>query len=194
MKWMQELQSSLGEDYNDAIDLLREIADAEFISAEDVQNCLATARREEPIDFNQVCFETPKLLSDMHPLDRESVEQNNPFRCYSTGDIVFRKGDPGSSLFIIKSGKVLMEVTEREKVFVIATLSDGDFFGEMAFLTSEPREATVRALSDLVALEISRKAFIQILADYPDTIKHLAEQFALRRNRLKAMIAARTKQ
>ncbi|MCK4465065.1 MAG: cyclic nucleotide-binding domain-containing protein [Bacteroidales bacterium] len=64
---------------------------------------------------------------------------------YNKGDIIIKEGDPGREMYIIKSGSVDVIKSERDKEIILATLSRGDFFGEMAILENVYRTATVKA-------------------------------------------------
>ena len=68
---------------------------------------------------------------------------------YANGDVIFEEGSLGEDVYIIKSGKV--EVSQRvgDDNIPIASLEEGDFFGEAAPLTGEPRSATITAVTDL---------------------------------------------
>lgn len=68
-------------------------------------------------------------------------------RTYQPGEVIFREGDLGAGMFIIKKGAVRIVVrmpgaTERE----LATLGDHQFFGEMALLEDAPRSASAVAI------------------------------------------------
>ena len=73
---------------------------------------------------------------------------------FSKGDVIIREGDPGREMYIIKSGSVEVIKSDGNRDIVLATLSRGDFFGEMAILESAHRTATVKAMetSRLVVL------------------------------------------
>jgi voltage-gated potassium channel len=94
------------------------------------------------------------------------------------GEILFRAGDPADALYVIQRGAV--EVLAASGT-VIATLREGDFFGEMALLDHAPRNATIRATDycDLFVLE--REAFESILNRYPDFARHIQATAAARK-------------
>ena len=94
------------------------------------------------------------------------------------GEILFRAGDAADALYVIQRGVV--EVLTASGA-VIATLHDGDFFGEMALLDHAPRNATVQATDycDLFVLE--REAFESILERYPDFAQHIRTTAAVRK-------------
>ncbi len=68
-------------------------------------------------------------------------------RDYAAGDTIVHEGEMGAEMFIIQEGRV--EVTKKvgDTDLFLATLERGDFFGEMSLLESQPRTATVRALT-----------------------------------------------
>jgi CRP/FNR family cyclic AMP-dependent transcriptional regulator len=78
---------------------------------------------------------------------------------WRAGELVFREGDPGASLFVLTTGEaeVLGRAAGVEKV--IAVLSAPSAFGEMALVDREPRSATVRARTECQALELTAEAF-----------------------------------
>ena len=79
-----------------------------------------------------------------------------------------------ASLFIIVAGEVEVIAGDSKHGKHIATLGPGDFFGEMALMTGERRAATVRALSDVTVLEITKSA----IAPFLDASPELVERFA----------------
>ena len=78
---------------------------------------------------------------------------------WGAGEVIFREGDPGASLFVLTAGEVevLNQYGGTEKV--IAALPAPSAFGEMALVDREPRSATVRARSECQALELTAEAF-----------------------------------
>jgi voltage-gated potassium channel len=94
---------------------------------------------------------------------------------FTPGDFVFKKGDKGNEMYFVIKGN--LEVVS--DTGAINTLSDGDFFGEIALFQKVERTASVRAVtySDLYILE--RDVFEKLLSRYPEIekeIKKTAEQ------------------
>lgn len=76
-------------------------------------------------------------------------------RSYAMGEFVFREGDPGVAVYIVKSGAVdIMSGGESESPVLLAHVDAGDFFGELALLDEETRTATAvaRSAAELVAI------------------------------------------
>jgi CRP-like cAMP-binding protein len=82
---------------------------------------------------------------------------------FQAGEIVFRQGDPGESMFLIVSGtvRVLKELAGVQRE--INLLETGDFFGEISILQGDSRSATVQAATDVKLMRIDRQGFENLL-------------------------------
>jgi CRP-like cAMP-binding protein len=80
------------------------------------------------------------------------------------GEIVFRQGDPADALYVVAEGavRVIAEGPERTP---LGDLGEGEFFGEIALITDEPRSATVEAATEASVLAIDRKVVHQVLEE-----------------------------
>ncbi len=88
------------------------------------------------------------------------------------GEKIFHVGEPGHSMYFIHKGSVEI-LTDKE--VVLATLSPGSFFGEMALLTSNPRSAIAQSLTYCDLFELSRESFEKVLHRYPQFENHIRE-------------------
>jgi hypothetical protein len=82
---------------------------------------------------------------------------------YAPGEDVFKKGDNPDCAYFVVSGEaeVIREQDGRESV--VAVLTPGEYFGEMALLSNEPRNATVRAKTPLVTEVIGKDNFLAMM-------------------------------
>jgi small-conductance mechanosensitive channel/CRP-like cAMP-binding protein len=103
---------------------------------------------------------------------------------FAPGEMVIRAGEPGSSMFVVHNGRVRVQVNENGRPRTVATLSEGDFFGEMALFTGEPRTANVVALEETEVLEIGHGAMKQVFDTNPDLVESLSFIIAERRQGL----------
>jgi NADH dehydrogenase len=79
------------------------------------------------------------------------------------GDLIFRQGDPATNFYAIESGEVeVLRETESGEEQLLAVLGPGDFFGEMALIRNEPRNATVRARTPTEVVIMGKHVFTQI--------------------------------
>jgi len=83
---------------------------------------------------------------------------------FEPGDIIIRQGEPGSEFFVILSGEATVSIVnegEGEPEHV-ATLKDGDYFGESALLRNEPRAASIVAQTPLEAFRLTRASLVAL--------------------------------
>ncbi len=105
---------------------------------------------------------------------------------FAPSELVIRAGDPGSSMFVVHNGRVSVQITENGRARTVATLNEGDFFGEMALFTGEPRTANVVALEETEVLEIKHEAMKRVFETNPDLVESLSHIIAERREGLAA--------
>ena len=91
---------------------------------------------------------------------------------------------PGSSMFVVHNGRVRVQVNDNGRPRTVATLNEGDFFGEMALFTGEPRTANVVALEETEVLEIGHAAMKRVFDTIPDLVESLSFIMAERRQGL----------
>ena len=94
------------------------------------------------------------------------------------GAYFIHKGDIGDCMYFISEGTV--EVVSEDGREVYATLSEGEFVGEMALVEDIPRTATVRAQGYCDLYVLSREAFNDCLRDHPEFKKNVREVTAER--------------
>ena len=82
------------------------------------------------------------------------------------GETIVRRGEIGHRIYFINKGTV--EVLAHDEGSVVATLGDGDFFGEWALLSSQPRANTVVAVDYCNLYALDRDKFDQVLDGFPD--------------------------
>jgi CRP-like cAMP-binding protein/uncharacterized pyridoxamine 5'-phosphate oxidase family protein len=82
----------------------------------------------------------------------------------AAGDVIVRQGAPADKFFIIVEGQVEVIHEQDGQVRQLATLSSGQFFGEMAILRDTPRMATVRAVTPTTLFAMERDAFRGLVA------------------------------
>ncbi|MGB0414688.1 MAG: cyclic nucleotide-binding domain-containing protein [Coraliomargarita sp.] len=80
-------------------------------------------------------------------------------RNYAAGELIVREGDAAESAFYLVSGTVEVFVDASGSERFVAEQHAGDFFGEMGMILEEPRMASIRAKTDVVAEEYDIKSF-----------------------------------
>jgi len=92
------------------------------------------------------------------------------------GKEMTREGAPGREFFVLLEGTAEVKKNSRR----VNTLGPGDFFGEIALVSREPRTATVIATSPVRALVITDWSFRQLLDDAPRVKTKVMEAMAER--------------
>ena len=84
-------------------------------------------------------------------------------RTFSAGEVIFRQGEQGDSMFLVRAGTVALKSGER----VIETVSAPGLFGEMALIEREPRSLTAVADTDVELIETPARHFWVLVHDTP---------------------------
>lgn len=92
--------------------------------------------------------------------------------------LLFRKGEPGDSLFLIKSGRVRVIEEDESGERVLEHLGHGDFIGEMQLLTGEFRPASVKLDHSSEFFVLTKAAFDGLLEQNPSIAYHLSKVLA----------------
>ncbi|MDQ1506236.1 MAG: hypothetical protein QOD57_3963, partial [Actinomycetota bacterium] len=84
---------------------------------------------------------------------------------HERGDVVFRQGEPGETMYLVVSGQV--EVLAGADQAPLAALGPGSFVGELALLLGEPRSATLRVVTDTWLWALHRPDLDTLLTEHP---------------------------
>jgi len=85
----------------------------------------------------------------------------------NTGDVLFKDGDPGDEMYLIKSGKIRISKAAGDIEKTLAILKEGDFFGEMSVIDGSPRSATATALEPTELVIFDREVFMNQVRENP---------------------------
>jgi CRP/FNR family cyclic AMP-dependent transcriptional regulator len=112
-----------------------------------------------------------KKMPLFYKFSQTDVEKASSFSIEKTlnrGSFIFMEGDIGDQFYIIMSGLVEISRFENGRKFVLSTLREGDFFGEMAlFEEGEVRSANAEVLEKTSLLVINRCDLLSFLESYP---------------------------
>lgn len=104
---------------------------------------------------------------------------------FGKNEIVIRQGDPTGYLYVILEGQVAVSTTNSNRQTVsVATLSRGDFFGEIALFSSRTSAFTIQALKDLKVITIFPDEVLQLVEKNPKLAFHLDEMMDIRRSKM----------
>lgn len=106
------------------------------------------------------------IFEDVSPLQLREFLLDSDVRFWRAGDVVFERNAPGSSLFAIADGHVLVEVDAKDKTRTVP-IATGSIFGEVGLISGRRRGATIRAGADAILVEMSRNAALKLMAAVP---------------------------
>jgi len=143
--------------------------------------------REQP-DATEIADRLARidLLSPVSREGLEAIAAATRVHTFAKGETILRHGTAGNSMFVVHDGTVSVRVDEAE----VARLGEGDVFGEMALLTGESRAADVVALSEVVAIEITKDALHPVLRDHPELAASITAKVMERRDSLDSLRSA----
>ena len=101
---------------------------------------------------------------------------------FDDGKIVFRQGDPGDAAYLIIDGEADIVLEGAAGPVTVAILGANELVGEMAILTGEPRNATVRAKGRMTALRIAKDPFMRMVREFPSMAVSIMQELAHRVN------------
>ena len=97
---------------------------------------------------------------------------------FAAEHVIFEKGDAGDIMYIIKRGQVQVL---RDNT-ILAVLHDGQFFGEMALVSDEPRNATIKTVTDVEVLTLKKDDFKNLLQTNPSIASIVSYEVVKRAN------------
>ena len=133
------------------------------------------------------------LLEHLEPHELERLMQFARNQRYRTGEVIFRKGDPGISMMSIIEGRVKISVASADgKEAVLAVLGPGQVLGEMAIIEDKDRSADATALDACELLILQKRDFIPFLERNPAISIRLLRMLCERLRRTSALVEDRT--
>jgi CRP-like cAMP-binding protein len=104
------------------------------------------------------------FFSSLNPKNRKTLLAQGKEMSYKAGSTIVAEGTTGVGFFLILDGKA--EVRKKGKV--LATLSKGQFFGEMSLIDDLPRSADVIALQPTKCWAITSWSFASVIKVHPE--------------------------
>jgi CRP/FNR family transcriptional regulator, cyclic AMP receptor protein len=102
---------------------------------------------------------------------------------FDHGKRLMRQGDLADAAYLIIDGHVEVIFETPDGPVIVATLGANEIVGEMGILGNTPRAATVRAKDRLIALRISKEAFLRIVRESPTVAVSIIRELAQRLHR-----------
>src|SRR3989338_6047734 len=108
-------------------------------------------------------------FASLHPSLLRELDRRLKEHRFGAGVFVFREGERGDRLYLILEGSVEVSAKAPSGSVVLATLAEGDLFGEIALLMPEAkRTASIKATAPLRTLSLDAADFHSLLSSYPE--------------------------
>ena len=170
--------------YFDQVGLIREDSQVRVFPALDD----ALEWVEDRIIHETICLRDEGAALELHEVELfagrkeqtlAALEQCMEKRSVAKGQTIFRRGDTGDELFLIRRGavRIVLPLSDRQSHH-LGTFGRGAFFGEMAFLDGETRSADALAFVDTELYVLSRRAFDKFAEEHKKLGLRLMEGIA----------------
>jgi tetratricopeptide (TPR) repeat protein len=131
-------------------------------------------KRAAPIKWSGTL---PEIFWSLTKEELAQIINDSTVRTFQSGDKIVKEGDSGDSIYAIMEGSAKVRADFGGKSVDLASLGEGDVFGEVAFLSGRPRTATVVAESDARVMDISRSVLEKAIEKHPRILSCLAEYY-----------------
>jgi CRP-like cAMP-binding protein len=139
---------------------------------------------------NPTLLEKHPLLVYLAPDQLERMARAGEIESYNPGEPIVAEGSLGDALFLILSGQVAVHRGPQ----TFATLSGGEFFGEMSLVEPAPRSASVTAMSATFLFRLPHDALRQLIADDAEAasvlLVHIVKVLSERLRRANTMLSS----
>jgi len=126
-------------------------------------------------------LEESKPFRNLSPAEQEALRKIALERRFSIGEQIFKEGDTGDGIYVVKEGSVEISVAMNQNVRrAFAKLGPGEMFGEMAVLEVKPRSATALAAADTQVYFIPREELLIMLGESPALSLELLREISQR--------------
>lgn len=113
-------------------------------------------------------LESSDLFRDLPPGDVQELRQHVHEQSYAKGQDVFRAGEPGDGVYVVKSGRIeISGHVNPETRLVFSVVGPGQIFGEMAVIEQQPRSATANVPESATVYFIPRSELLKLMVRSP---------------------------
>src|SRR6185436_4898460 len=126
-----------------------------------------------------ITLESSKLFSQLPAAELQALGQMTQELNFPAGAQIFKEGDPGDGIYIVKAGQVqISAVLENGERHVFSQVLPGDVFGEMAVLDNQPRSACASAEQETIVYFVPREAMVNLLKHSPELSLTLVQEIS----------------
>ncbi|KAJ2484305.1 hypothetical protein IWW47_005690, partial [Coemansia sp. RSA 2052] len=123
-------------------------------------------------------LETVPLLKSLEAYERQKIADALESVAYSDGETIVEQGEPGSDFYLIEQGAIRVYKTDEDGVRrEYPSLAQGGYFGELALLDDQPRQATLVSSGRTKCARMSKDAFDRLLGPVINIIRREAGNY-----------------
>ena len=131
-----------------------------------------------------------EIFADLSVNELAAVASVTEEAFFEEGDIVFREGAQGDTLFLIVDGEVaVIKDCNVDKEIELDSIVAGDYFGDMALFGDDRRSATIRVKKAARFLTLQKQELQEIVREYPQIALHVCRVLSMRIRRLHGKIS-----
>src|SRR6266550_5943558 len=120
----------------------------------------------KPVTRQELLAHIP-LFESLTPQDIDALSNRLEEITYAEGQVIFKQGEEGSSLFIIDDGAVEISYGEGRGRVALASLYNGQYFGELSLFDGSPRSATATAMKRSRLIRLDREDLVDFVNKNP---------------------------
>ncbi len=125
------------------------------------------------------------LFEQLTPAQQQRLETHAVVRTFKRRAMIYFPTEPGQSVLVLARGRVKIKtVTPDGKETIFAFIEEGEIFGELALLDSEPRNEYAEAVEEAQILAIPREDLLWLMEQRPDVALHITKLLGFRRRRI----------
>lgn len=157
-----------------------------FVSQDDTEHRDRKQARE--LESRLLALSELELFANLSEDEQRTLAQSARLAPFSPREVITRQGAAAHWLYVLLKGSAAVRVSTQDgNQRQVAVLKAPNFFGEMALMTGQPREATVIAETDVECLRVDRKDLESIIKQRPEIASEISEVLAKRRVELEAV-------
>ena len=145
----------------------------------------SSMRGEVSLYFRKEVIENVSLFDDAPQQFIFDIAQQLHESIAAPDEYIFKAGDYGKQMFLIAHGSV--DVYNSEETQVLRTLSEGDYFGEIALFQDVPRTATIKAATYCDLYSLNKQTFEATLKNYPKIAARIKQKAVSRSKNLPSL-------
>lgn len=140
-------------------------------------------------DVRREALRCTPLFAGLSAAELDQLATHAAERRFAVGEMLVRRGEPGSSMIVLVQGRLRVGATSAEgRELTIGLLGSGSVLGDMALLDGKPRSADVVAMSAGLALILERSAVLPFLRERPELLLRLLQILCERLRRADAAL------